>query len=343
VELNHAKQTLVSTTDVHVVKELRDMAETIRRHFSSSAGALARQDEAGSGEIPELKARAAEAFTIQQQAAEVKLRAERRLGQLLGGSRLRGGDRRSRVRGADSKLRNWGVSKDQSRRCQRIASVSDADFESYIAGSLQQHRELTSSALLRLAARTTGSVIDRTLPRFAGVRDQLAEFVKQRTTFSCIFISPPWPAVTGQLPKVTPEFEAGSVRRFMQSLAALPIREVCAPRAHLHLRTPWEWHFRAAKILHGWGFTCRSAAVIPVRPRAYGDYWRTAYDLLLLGVRGRLSFRDTSVVGWLGSHSDLTDAPDADICEAIARVSPGPYLTVLGTDCPAGWTAVTDK
>ncbi len=345
--LGHAKWTLENTTDVHVAKQIRDTAESLRRHFRSTASALAKEDHVSFGEISELKARVTEAFTIRQRAAEVKLRAERRLGQLLGGCHLRGGDRRSKMRQANSQLQTWGISKDQSRRCQRIASIHEADFESYIANQLRQDLELTSAELLRLAARVaaceTECITRRFRPDFAGVKERLARLVKQGVTVSCVFISPPWPAIVAPPLGCASDFEAETTRRFFHALRTLPVPEVCAPRAHLHLRTPWEWHFRAAKILHGWGFTCRSAAVIPVRPRAYGDYWRTAYDLLLLGVRGRLSFRDTSVVGWLGSHSDLTDAPDADICEAIARVSPGPYLTVLGTDCPAGWTAVTDE
>ena len=63
---------------------------------------------------------------LQYCAAEVKLRAERKAGVLLRSLRLRGGDRKSKRHAASLKLDDLGISRNQSKRWQHIASISDA-------------------------------------------------------------------------------------------------------------------------------------------------------------------------------------------------------------------------
>lgn len=71
---------------------------------------------------------------IQNRAAELKLRAEREAGEFLSSLRLHGGNRRSRSPSATLKLKDLGVTKQQSQRWQIIARVPEESFEQYLNG-----------------------------------------------------------------------------------------------------------------------------------------------------------------------------------------------------------------
>jgi hypothetical protein len=72
-------------------------------------------------------------------ATEIKVRAERRCGQMLrdaaetGQRAHQGGDRKSKSHDATLKLADLGVSKDQSSRWQKLAAIPEAQFEKSVA------------------------------------------------------------------------------------------------------------------------------------------------------------------------------------------------------------------
>jgi hypothetical protein len=88
---------------------------------------------------------------LQNRAAELKLRAERKAGTFLAKLKLRGGDRRSKSPRVTLNLEELGVTNKQSQRWQLAASVSDPDFEKYVRGRSALGQEVTSSGLLCLA------------------------------------------------------------------------------------------------------------------------------------------------------------------------------------------------
>jgi hypothetical protein len=90
---------------------------------------------------------------VQNRAAELKLRAERKAGQILADLKLRGGDRRSKRHGALLKLDDLGISRDQSKRWQRLASVPESDFCGYLTVTRNNGGEVTSAGLLKLSSR----------------------------------------------------------------------------------------------------------------------------------------------------------------------------------------------
>ena len=72
---------------------------------------------------------------IQLQAAELKIRAERRAGSLLAGLGLHGGDHKSSRRGKRITLESLGIDSNQSARWQLEAALPDAVFERYVAAA----------------------------------------------------------------------------------------------------------------------------------------------------------------------------------------------------------------
>jgi hypothetical protein len=82
-------------------------------------------------------------------AAEIKITAERRLGQLLAETPKHPAGRPPENRSHDTTdlpptLRELGVTKDESSRWQRIAKLPEPVFEQHIADAKADDRELTT-------------------------------------------------------------------------------------------------------------------------------------------------------------------------------------------------------
>ncbi len=144
--IGNAKAALSQAKNLSDVLEIRDKAEAIRVYIKA----------------------AGEGLEVQNQAAEIKLRAERKAGELLAGMEKHNGD--PRLHDA-TRLEELGINKTQSSRWQREASVPDEAFEKHIAECHEKGFELTQSGLLKLAgaghvAQATGENEWYTPPKF---------------------------------------------------------------------------------------------------------------------------------------------------------------------------------
>jgi len=90
---------------------------------------------------------AKESPEVIKKAEEIKLRAERRAGELLKEEIKSGGDRKSKSRSKATTLIDMGVSKDQSSKWQKIANIPEEKFENYI----EVQKELSTAGVLRVA------------------------------------------------------------------------------------------------------------------------------------------------------------------------------------------------
>ena len=133
--LDSAQRMLAKLQNLDEIKEIRDKAEALRQYAKSA--------DLG--------------FKAQNQAAEVKLRAERRAGEILAALDLRGGDRKSSCKVDGVSLVDLGISTQQSARWQRESAVPEEAFEQYLNGAVRQGRELTSAGLLRIARTLQGT------------------------------------------------------------------------------------------------------------------------------------------------------------------------------------------
>jgi N6-adenosine-specific RNA methylase IME4 len=127
----------------------------------------------------------------------------------------------------------------------------------------------------------------------------------------------------------------------VQELLDLPVEPVAAQKAHLHLWTPPEMLENGLRLMRAWGFSYR-ASLVRTKPTAeYGSYWRPAHEVLLLGVRGDLEFRDRSLRSWLDPHTSEAADLLREIRSVIERASPEPYLELSGNKTTRGWTVLT--
>ena len=296
------RQTLAEIADLDQIHDLRDRAEAICHYVKTAALGL----------------------EVQNQAAEVKLCCERRLGQILSELPLQGGDRKSKDRDDRVTLGDLGISGSQSARWQREGSVPEEDFVRYVQQANEDGRELTSKGLLSLARCHADAAIPANDDKdpFVRLTNGLKNLARQQKRFGCIYADPPWPC-GGK----------SEIARLPKRLFALPVKRVAASQAHLHLRVPPESLAFGLAVLRAWGFRYKTMAVRRRPARDYGGYWRQTHEVLLLGVRGRLLFRDSNLSSWLDGRDDSATVVHA----LIARASPPPFLDLFGTAVGTGW------
>lgn len=128
--LEGAALQLSEMEDFNDVKKIRDRAEAARKYAQTAAYSL----------------------EIQNRAAELKLRAERRAGQILNELLPHGGNRRSRWHHANLKLSDLGINATQSARWRREAAVPEIVFERYVSTSNRLRQDITAQGLLRLSS-----------------------------------------------------------------------------------------------------------------------------------------------------------------------------------------------
>ena len=155
----------------------------------------------------------------------------------------------------------------------------------------------------------------------------LARLACQQKRFACVYADPPW-----QQGKKTKIAQVG------KALCGLPVKLVAAPRAHLHLWVPPGSLETGLAVLRAWGFRYKAVLVQSKVSLCNGDYWRLEHDMLLLGVCGRLPFRNSNLSSWLDGHDGSPTDSHREVCDLIARVSSPPYLDLFGTALSMDWT-----
>jgi len=295
--------------------EVRDQAEAIRKYMRKRGFAI----------------------EVINAAAELKIRAERRMGELLAEMpKAVGGQPYQNPTGSTMEpvgtLASLGIKKTLSHRVQMIASVPEEKFEKHIEEVKVSGKELTTAGVLRLAERL--NVVASCGPNAAiatgpRVVRNLRELVDRGAKFGTIYADPPWKYGNQSTRSATDNYY---VTMSVEEICAEPVREIAADDAHLHLWTTNAFLRDAFDVMDHWGFTYKSCFVW-VKPQfGIGNYWRVSHEFLLLGVKGKCPFLARDEKSWReldrGEHSAKPD----EIRQIVEKVSPGPYLEMYGRE-----------
>lgn len=322
VLLDQARRALTEASSVDEVKDLRDKAAAVR--------AYARKARLGQHLIVE--------------ASAIKVRAERKLGEMLKNLPLAKGAPGNQHTGAKQRrddnvlLAELGLSKSDSSRVQRLAGLPEAVFEQYIAENTDAGREPSSAGLLRLTkpgrARPEEPAVMTPGGHMVGGLDQL---VTSGARFSTIYADPPWPFANQATRGAT---ENHYPTMTFDAICDEPVEALCHDQAHLHLWTTNGFLLDAFEVLEAWGFTYKSC-FIWVKPQlGLGNYWRVAHEFLLLGVRGGLGFEDRAQRSWIEAPRTTHSKKPDEVRKIIEQVSPPAYLEMYGRQRPDNdsWT-----
>jgi hypothetical protein len=144
-QLDQARTALATVETIGEAVNVRAFAESVRY--------AARQAKAG--------------MDAQNEAAEIRLRAERRAGELLD-QQLRGPGNPLWSHDATIGLADVGVTKSQSSRYQQVAEIPEPTFEDYIVAKKDGGEEITTAELLRSGRAPTRNVANAALRAIEG-------------------------------------------------------------------------------------------------------------------------------------------------------------------------------
>jgi N6-adenosine-specific RNA methylase IME4 len=325
--ISSARRALAEAKTLDDVLRIRDEAEAVRHLLKVQGESLASQNE----------------------AAEVKIRAERLLGESLAKMEKAAGGRPTKTSNATLQvsLGDLGIQRMQSHRWQTLATVPEDEFERHVAEANEARRELTTVSVYRLAKRQPyangkpeangTSRTSEPLPVSAGpgVVTDLSALAGQK--FGTIYADPPWSYSNTATRANVSNHYAGTMTA--AEVAAMPVGELAADDAHLHLWVTKDFIFEAKRVMDAWGFEYKSMFVWVKTQMGIGNYWRMSHEMLLLGVRGNAKrFNEHKHKSWAeyprGEHS----AKPEEIRGIIERCSPGGYLELFGRKHVPGWT-----
>ena len=116
----------------------------------------------------------------------------------------------------------------------------------------------------------------------------------------------------------------------VEAICDEPVAQLAAVNAHLHLWTTNAFLRDAFRVIDAWGFSFKSCFVWVKDEIGMGNYWRVSHEFLLLGVRGRLRFRDRTEPSWKLCRRTVHSRKPEAVRLLIEKVSPGPYLELYG-------------
>jgi len=207
-------------------------------------------------------------------------------------------------------------------------------FEEYIARA-KDAGELTSSGLLKLSKKLRVVNRHESTPELETCAiDDLFSLVASGKRFGCIYADPPW-KYDNQATRASTDNHYSTMS--VDDIAALPVKELADEQAHLHLWTTNAFLFECPKILDAWGFEYKGVFLWVKPQMGIGNYWRVSHEFLILGVRGKLGFRDHSQMSWLQAERTRHSSKPESVRGIIEKVSPGPYLELFGRKTCDGW------
>ena len=246
VHYDTARRELALASSIDEVKDIRDKAEALRQYIKQQGASL----------------------EMQNQCAEIKLRAERRAGEMLK-EQVSAGNPQFLHDERIVPLKELGISEIQSHRWQLEAEIPEEVFERHVAETKASGEELTSSGLRRLAIKLRPK--EETPPMPEGI-------------FNVIYADPPWQYDnTGVDGAAEHHYKTMSI----EELCSLSIPSADNAVLFLWVTNPF---FRDAfTLLDAWEFEYKTNIVWVKRnlkkPGA-GFYVRGRHELLFICIKG---------------------------------------------------------
>lgn len=308
IKFDAAKQALIEAASIDEVRDIRDKAEAVRM-YSKQAG---------------------ESLEMQNRCAEIKIRAERRAGQMLAEMPTIGKGKKCDT------LSHLGVERHQSSRWQRIAKIPDDVFETRVKEICEKKQELTSAIFQRLAKTLEQQERDEEIAKEVHSEGVIEQLIVSGQKFRTIYADPPW-QYSNQGTRASTNNHYGTMT--VDRIADLPVADISEDKSILFLWTTNGFLFESERVIESWGFTFKSSMVW-VKPQiGIGNYVRNAHEFLLIATRGGFIPDGKTQKSWI--HADKLShsrKPD-EFRQAIERMAPGPRIELFARATFPGWTS----
>jgi N6-adenosine-specific RNA methylase IME4 len=306
----------------------------------------------------EVYARQAKNQELETAAAKIRLRAERRLGEIMGElhaeGRIHKGGRPSGETGSHSepvsqvKLADLGIDKKLSSRAQDLAALPDEAFGGLLEdvdrkGGLG---EKIARDMLRQRHQAAGRAEFRQRVADEGcAAEDLEALIKARRRFGVIYMDPPWAFATrserGQDRAAANHYRVDS----LDAIAALCVPKLAADDCVLLMWTTWPFLPKALGLIEAYGFTYKTCGFDWMKVNGDGSpaigngYWtRANTEPCLLATKGAPARLDAGVPMALLAPPGQHSAKPEEIAVRIERLLGGPYLELYARKERPGWT-----
>ncbi len=325
VKYEAACRALVEAKSVDEVKDVRDKAEAMRSY-----------------------AHQAKNRQMEVDAAEIRMRAERRLGELIRAQKesaglATGGQRGGRAKIDGSRaapankpptLAEAGIDKKLSSRAQKMAAVPEEKFEGMLGewrDRVEKENERVTTNLLREGAQAT---------RDEGLQAKAVPLPDSK--FPIIYADPPWRYENPPIGASNRSIENHYPTMTLEEICAVPIEDIAAENAVLLMWSTVPKLAECLEVIDAWGFTYRTGMVWVKDRIGMGYHARNRHELLLIAKRGQLappepSNRPDSVVE---APRQAHSAKPPIFYELIERMYPNaPKIELFCRSPRKGWAA----
>lgn len=326
-----AKRALAEARAVDEVKDILDKAEAMR--------------------VYALRAEDTQLFA---DASEIKDRAIRRLGEIIdeqkktvGLNAGTAGKGRPKL-GAPQRvapniiptLASVGISHNLSSRAQKVAQIPKAQFE---AALVVHRKEMLAKAdkfstdVIKKARKVDKKNVHEFSTLDGCTVDSLDGLISSGRKFGTIYADPPWLYDNQGTRASTDNHYSGLT---IEQLCALPIEELAADDAHLHLWTTNGFLFECPKLFEAWGFEFRSSFIWVKPQMGIGNYWRNSHEIMLTAIRGnakRFNEGAKNLKSWIECDRGRHSAKPEQVRHFIEKASDGPRLELFGRSSAPGW------
>lgn len=258
---DEARRALAAAWRVDEVTQIRDRAAAVL-----AAARIARDEE------------------LVRQATEIRLRAERKAGELLremakNGERVKGGDPKSRD-ATLAKLDDIGVTKSQSSRWQKLADMRTEDFEAKISGAAKEiERALVATQAERIMAKR-----ERRAARERELGAKIAAWPVKR--YGVIYCDPAWRFETHSENGLDRAADNHYPTMTLEAIMALDVPGIAADDCVLFMWVTGPFLRHGFTVMEHWGFEYKSRFVWDKEVSGNGYWVLDNAEELLIGVRG---------------------------------------------------------
>ena len=261
VHFEKARRELALASTIDEVKDIRDRAEALRVYCKQVG----------------------ESLEMQNLCAEIKIRAERRAGEILSEMEKHKGGRPKNHSHDDSgfpRLRDLGIDGNKSSRWQKISEIPEESFEDYIRATKSKEKELTSAGALLLASEIQRqraiADLERNIEKTPSIPDQ---------KYEVILIDPPWAyylrqGQTGR--RNTTPYPTMT----LEEIKKIPVQDLGAEDAILWLWVTNSHLPDAFEIVKEWGFQYKVLLTWVKNRLGTGDWLRGRTEHCLMAVKG---------------------------------------------------------
>jgi N6-adenosine-specific RNA methylase IME4 len=329
VRYDAACRALAEAKAVDEVKDIRDQAMAMR-----------------------LYAKQAKNRQLEADAFEIRLRAEKRVGEMMAaqkeavGFNHGGGDHRvSEKPGAKPTLADAGIDKNLANRARKLHALPQDDFERVVSEGREAIERGVERQVLKAVEIAAARESYEARKESGGTIDDLAALVTTGRRFPVIYADPPWSFYT-----YSGKGKQRSAERYydtmsLDAIKALPVASLAADDCALFLWSVCPEIPGALAVIEAWGFTYKTVGLNWVKQNRGGEgtftgmgYWtRANSELCLLATRGnpqRLAADVHQVI--MAPVAEHSEKP-YEAYQRIERLLAGPYLELFARNERERW------